>query len=201
MKSLNKYVTEGLRLKIDDKPEMFEPLYWEELRNIIEDRYNKQGAGTAKNPIDFNDIDISNIYSVVYYGPNTAYGLFEDMKFQYIDVSNWDVSNIRTFSRMFRNCTHLQKIDLSSWKTTNVKYLNYMFMDCFELREVNLSNWEASNITEMKYMFESCENLRKIIGMDNWNINNDILEDRYKTNKMFDGTPMGIEPKWYSKIR
>lgn len=203
MKSLINHMHESLRIGIDDKPEMLEPLTWNELRDIIEDRCNKQGAGTAKDPIDFNDIDVSNIDSFVYYGTptNTSYGLFEDMEFQYINISDWDVSNIHTFSRMFRNCTHLQKIDLSSWKPTTAQYLNYMFMDCYELKEVNLSNWEASNIKEMKYMFESCGDLKKIIGMDDWNVNNDILGDRYRTNKMFDGTPMGIEPKWYSKIK
>ena len=35
----------------------------DELKKIIKDRYKKLGPGTQQKPIDFNDIDVSDIHS------------------------------------------------------------------------------------------------------------------------------------------
>ena len=56
---------------------------FDELRKIIEDRYDKLGAGTEQDPVDFNDIDVSNIDS--FCGKYDT-GIFEYTRFKYIDI-------------------------------------------------------------------------------------------------------------------
>ena len=64
MKTLNQYIKEKLIINKDYVDvNMLTPKSFDELRKIIEDRYNKLGAGTKQNPIDFNDIDVSNLDS------------------------------------------------------------------------------------------------------------------------------------------
>ena len=87
MKSLNLYISERLVVNKDYK-DLYtcEPKTFEELRKIIEDKYDKLGAGTKNNPVDFNDVDVSNISS--FYDENINIGIFEDTKFEYIDISD-----------------------------------------------------------------------------------------------------------------
>ena len=63
MKSLNQYIKEKLIVNKNYKDASVSPKSFDELRKIIEDRYDKLGPGTKQNPIDFNDIDVSNIDS------------------------------------------------------------------------------------------------------------------------------------------
>ena len=59
----------------------------EELKFIINDRVNKEGINC-----NLNDIDTSLITDMS--------GLFSDLRFNG-DISNWDVSNVKTMSYMF----------------------------------------------------------------------------------------------------
>ena len=63
MKTLIKYLNEKLIINKDYHYDVIVPKSFNELRNIIEDRYDKLGAGTKRKPINFNDIDVSNINS------------------------------------------------------------------------------------------------------------------------------------------
>ena len=106
MKNLNQYIKEKLIINKDYHDNMIVIKSFDELRKIIEDRYDKLGAGTKRNPIDFNDIDVSNLNSFC----NNKYqgmfdrGLFEKTKFKYIDISDWDVSNVKSMRNMFYEC-------------------------------------------------------------------------------------------------
>ena len=63
MKQLNQYIKEKLIINKDYRDNIIVVKTFDELRNIIEDRYEKLGPGTKRKPIDFNDIDVSNIDS------------------------------------------------------------------------------------------------------------------------------------------
>ena len=93
MKNLNQYIKEKLIINKDYNDKMIVVKSFDELRKIIEDRYDKLGAGTEQDPVDFNDIDISNIDS--FCGKYDT-GMFEYTRFKYIDISDWDVSNIKS---------------------------------------------------------------------------------------------------------
>ena len=136
MKSLVNYISERLTInqRFDEKlivnkdyksPYTCAPKSFDELRKIIEDRYNNLGPGTKDMPIDFNDIDVSNIVS--FYGKYKG-GIFAGTKFKYIDVSDWDVSNAEYMHYMFGWCNQLKFVgDLSNWNVSNVRFMYYMF--------------------------------------------------------------------------
>ena len=82
-----------------------------------------------KKPIDFNDVDVSNIDS--FYDKNNDRGIFDETKFKYIDVSYWDVSNCENINSMFFACEQLKSVgDLSNWNVSKVEDISKMFCYC-----------------------------------------------------------------------
>ena len=92
MKTLNQYIKEKLIINKDYHDNKIVVKSSDELRKIIEQRYEEYGPGTKQNPIDFNDIDVSNIDS---FCNDKDTGIFDGMDFKYIDISDWDVSNVK----------------------------------------------------------------------------------------------------------
>ena len=142
---------------------------FDELRKIIEDRYDKLGPGTEQNPIDFNDIDISNLdsfYSIY------EKGIFEYTRFKYIDISDWDVSNIKSMRKMFCRCYILESVgDISKWDVSSVTDMQSMFAYCSKLKSVgDIFKWDVSNVTDMERMFYDYCSFNQDIS--NWNVSN-----------------------------
>ena len=139
MKTLTKYLNEKLVInqRFDEKliiNKDYKDAYTcapntvEELRKIIEDRYNEFGPGTKNNPIYFNDVDVRNIDS--FYDNNINIGIFDGTKFEYIDISDWDVSNVKNMMGTFSGCKNLKSVgDLSNWNVSKVKNTFAMFMN------------------------------------------------------------------------
>ena len=191
MKLSNQHILEYLIINKDYRDNVITVKSFYELRNIIEDRYDKLGPGTEQNPIDFNDIDVSNIDS--FYNKNNGKGIFEKTKFEYIDISNWDVSNVTDMEDMFYGCEVLKSVgNLSNWDISNVKTMGGMFYGCASFnqdiscwnvysvtcmasmfcgcRSLNqdLSKWDVSNVNDMSYMFYGCESFNKDIS--SWDV-------------------------------
>lgn len=103
---------------------MIIPANWNELKAEIQQRRMKYGIGTESNPINLNDIDVSNV-------TNMAMLFTGRTQFAYIDISEWNMSNVTVTHRMFAGCKSLMSIG-------------------------DISNWDISNITIMKDMFKSC---------------------------------------------
>ena len=153
MKTLNQYIQEKLIINKDYRDGMIVVKSFDELRKIIEDRYDKLGPGTKRNPIDFNDIDVSNLDS--FCGDNDK-GIFEKTKFKYIDISSWDVSNVTNMTRMFCWCKELESIgDISKWDVSKVNSMIHMFFDCKKFNQ-DISNWDVSNVMGRVGMFYGC---------------------------------------------
>ena len=126
---------------------------FDELRKIIEDRYDKLGPGTEQDPIDFNDIDVSNLDS---FCNNKGKGIFQDTKFKYIDISDWDVSNVESMRQMFYNCKELKSVgDISGWDVSKVKKMYYMFTNCKSFNQ-DISDWDVSKVQFKAYIFLNC---------------------------------------------
>ena len=168
MKTLNQYIKERLVInqRFDEKLIVNKNYNdveivvksFDELRNIIEDRYDKLGAGTEQYPIDFNDIDVSNLDSFCdrYKG-----GIFEKTKFKYINISYWDLSNVRSTRNMFYDCNELESIgDISKWNVSSVTDMGYMFLDCKSFNQ-DISMLDVSKVTDMRFMFGSCESFNQ----------------------------------------
>ena len=126
MKSLNKYIQEKLIINKDYRDAKIVVKSFNELRKIIEDRYKKLGPGTEQDPIDFNDIDVSNIDS--FYN-DKGKGIFQGTEFKFIDISDWDVSNVTNMGYMFCDCKSFNQ-DLSKWNVLSVKNNLFMFNNC-----------------------------------------------------------------------
>ena len=165
MKTLNQYIKEKLIINKDYNDSSISPKSFDELRKIIEDRYKKLGPGTEQNPIDFNDIDVSNIIS---FCDNDDNGLFERTQFKYIDISDWDVSSVTNMLSMFYRCNKLKSVgDISYWDVSNVTNMAYMFTGCANLNQ-DISRWSVSLVTNMSYMFCNCENFNQNIS--SWDV-------------------------------
>ena len=155
MKTLNQYIQEKLIINKNYRGGDLSPKSFDELRKIIEDRYDKLGPGTKQNPIDFNDIDVSNLDS---FCNNKYQGIFNHTDFKYIDISYWDVSNVKSMRSMFFMCNELKSVgDLSNWDVSSVMSMRGMFYECKDLKSVgDISKWDVSNVTDMRSMFYSC---------------------------------------------
>ena len=152
--SLNEYLNEKLIINKNFKNAYtYAPKSFKELRQIIEDKYNELGPGTKQTPINFNDIDVSNIDS--FCNERNDIGLFERTKFEYINVSGWDVSRIKSMGFMFYECKQLKSVgDLSDWDVSNVEHMHYMFYNCENLKSIgDLSDWNVSSGVKTGYMF------------------------------------------------
>ena len=155
MKQLSTYIKEKLIINKNYIEAKIVVKSFDELRQIIEYRYDKLGPGTEQDPIDFNDVDVSNINS--FCGKYNT-GLFDDMDFKHIDISEWDVSNVTNMSCMFYGCKKLESVgDISSWDVSNVTDMSFMFYDCKELKSVgDISDWNVSNVRNKDIMFLYC---------------------------------------------
>ena len=220
MKSLHNYILEKLVVNKDYKsPYTCDPKTFKELRKIIEDRYNKFGPGTKQKPIDFNDVDVSNIDSFY----NEDRGTFSGTEFEHIDISYWYVSNVKSMSEMFYGCERLKSVgDLSNWNVSKVEDMSLMFYYCNNLKSVgDLSKWNVSKVNYMTGMFERCEQLKFVGDLSNWNVLNveymhtvfynckqlksvgDLSNWNVQNVKgmrsMFDNSGITNKPKWYKK--
>ena len=186
MKTLNQYIQEKLIVNKDYRDaKIAEPKTFDELRKIIEDRYDKLGPGTKQNPIDFNDIDVSNLDS--FYDKNKG-GIFGNTKFKYIDIKYWDVSNATNIAYMFYMCKELESIgDISGWDVSSIRNMIGMFYECRSFNQ-DLSGWNVSNVTSMSFMFYNCKSFNQDIS--SWNVSNVIYN-----NKIFEGCPIKNEYK------
>ena len=152
MKPLNQYIKEKLIINKDYRGATIVVKSFDELRKIIEDRYEKLGPGTEHNPIDFNDVDVSNLDSFY----NKGIGIFENIKFKYIDISGWDVSNVTDMHYMFYDCEELESVgDISGWDVLNVISMTGMFHSCENFNQ-DLSNWDVSKVKNYVLMFHNC---------------------------------------------
>ena len=167
MKPLNQYIKEKLIINKDYRDNTIVVKSFDELRKIIEDRYKKLGPGTEQNPIDFNDIDVSNIDSLC---NEKNKGIFKYTYFKYIDISYWDVSSVTDMSCMFWGCLELKSVGyLSYWDVSNVKSTCNMFFGCKELESVgDISKWDVSNVMSMRRMFYECKSFNQDIS--NWDV-------------------------------
>ena len=152
MKQSNQHILEYLIINKDYSDGKIVVKSFNELRNIIEDRYDKLGPGTKRNPIDFNDIDVSNIDS---FCNDKDIGLFYETKFKYINISYWDVSNAKSMRYMFVKCEELESVgDISEWNVSNVTDMSWMFYYCKKINQ-DLSGWDVSNVTNRLGIFYS----------------------------------------------
>ena len=195
MKTLNQYIQEKLIINKDYRDNTIVVKSFKELRKIIEQRYEEKGPGTEQDPVDLNDIDVSGIKTLGFYtGPLDETGLFEKIEFEYIDISDWDVSNVTDISGLFYACYELKSIgDLSKWDVSKVENMESVFYRCYELKSIgDLSKWDVSKVESMIGMFAHCKTLTSVGDLSNWDVSN----VKYMSY-MFHDSGIKNTPSWY----
>lgn len=95
-------------------------------------------------------------------------GMFYNCYYFNSDLSKWDVSNVCNMSNMFDGCENFN-CDLSKWNTGKVKYMDYMFSNCRNFNS-DLSEWDVSRVKDMNYMFWMC--VRFYSDLSKWDVRN-----------------------------
>ena len=180
MKQLNTYITEKLVIgkNIIHKKQVSTK---EELRKILVIRLSQDPNA------DLNDIDVSKITNM---GPMNNYkGLFEGLDPHNIDISRWNIRNVKTMRGMFANCPNFNS-NLSGWDVSNVEDMGFMFDGCKNFNS-DLSNWDVSNVTNMEFMFIECKKFNS--DLSNWDVSNvENMEDMFHECKSLKNIP-----SWY----
>ena len=91
---------------------------------------------------------------------------------EYINFSNFDTSSVTDMASMFDGCNSIKYLDLSMFNTSNVKYMEYMFRECNELTSLNISSFQTPNLERMYNMFYYCYNL---VSLDLLNFNTSLI--------------------------
>ena len=110
-------------------------------------------------------------------------GMFGGCKeLEYLDLSNFNTSNVTDMKGMFLECYKLKEIKgINNFNTHNVKTMYVMFHQCKEIKYLDLSSFDTSNVTDMSIMFCMCYKLKEIKGINNFNTINVT-----KMNNMFE---------------
>ena len=163
MKHLNTYITEYIiKKKLDtpiDSEDHYEyfPETKEELIKNIEECLDSKNYNL--NCIDTSKItDMSNLFDSGNYNKSL----------NNIDISKWDVSNVKYMQFMFDGYENFN-CDLSKWDVSKVKNMKGIFSWCVKFN-CDLSKWDVSNVTDMSFMFDSCKNFN--CNLSKWNVSN-----------------------------
>ena len=142
--------------------------------------------------LDLTNLDTSNVTNMEYIfdkcsklkeikGSNTFItskvktmeGMFRFcFELQYLDLSNFNTSNVTNMKDMFKECNKIKEIKgLINFNTKNVTNMSGMFKSCSKLENLDLSNFDTSNVNDMSDMFSQCIKLKEIKGINKLNSN------------------------------
>ena len=102
--------------------------------------------------IYFDDYNTSNITKMNY--------MFAHYPSEFLNLKNFDTSNVDSMYKMFGFCYYLKELDLSSFNTSNV--MTYMFYNCCDLEYLDVSNFDMKMVAGYYEMFKGCNNLKCI---------------------------------------
>ena len=90
----------------------------------------------------------------------------------YLDLTNFDTSNVNLFQGFFSECINLKEVKgLNKFNTKKVTNMDAMFQLCKEIEFLDLSSFDTSNVTDMTNLFTECHKLKKIKGINNFKAN------------------------------
>ena len=182
MKPLNKYIEEKLIVNKDFKNARVVHNDLTELWAELKMRIKKQGPGTRLHPVDLNDFDVSNMKMLGFVFTFASRDSGDKVLMKYIDISEWNVSNVEDFTGMFENCEDLVSVgDLSKWKIRTDKTITFeqMFRNCKNLQYIgNIGTWDVSSVNNIVKMFSGCNKLTDIGDLSNWKIDPDTTSRR-----------------------
>lgn len=143
MKSLQQHIEERLIINKNYKSLYTEhPNNYEELSELIKQR-------VKENPEEpyLLDIDVTNIDDF-----DGLFNVEKDQKYylkhtKKIDLSTWDVSNVKEFGGMFSRNPYVEYIDLSEWDLKSAQSILSMFYGCSNLKEIKgIEDFDLTNL-------------------------------------------------------
>lgn len=163
MKSLLNIINEKLKIKHslnknnindEDLNEIYKPQTKDELVDIIEYFITKYG-----DDVDLNFINTSQITDMSH--------LFKKFPNFNGDIDLWNVSNVKDFNAMFKDCKKLEQMNLTHWNVEKCKDFSDMFYNCKSLKTIgDISNWDISKAKFMINMFDGCSSL--VLDLSKW---------------------------------
>lgn len=102
-------------------------------------------------------------------------------------IENWNVSNIDSIYGMFENMESLSKLDLSQWDVRNLRNCFYFVKGCTSLTTIgDISKWNVQRLYDLNGMFDGCKNL--VCDISDWNISISCIKTnafKYTNSKIF----------------
>lgn len=167
MNNLSQYIQEKLHLNrnINTNEYSCHPKNKYDLMAKIIERFLENGRHKMFNG-DLNDIDVSEIddMSGLINIANRDYGIKLERKFGNVDISKWDVSNLKYAQSMFFGC-HSFNCDLSNWNIENLENATAMFAGCEEL-DFDISKWNPEKLKETDKTWKMIVNTK--LEKQNW---------------------------------
>lgn len=98
-----------------------------------------------------------------------------------LDLSQMDVSSIRTMTSMFGDCSNLTEVNFGNFNTSRVTVMDHIFDGCSSLASIDLSKFDTGEAYTMNYMFQGCSKLESL------DISNFSSKSLYYVRNMFAG--------------
>ena len=90
-----------------------------------------------------------------------------------------DVSQVTVMGSCFNNNTQVKYLDLSNWNTSNLNNMSQMFYGASNLVSLNISNWNTSKVTQYSTIFRGCTKLKEIIGIEDIDVSKNAIFSQF----------------------
>lgn len=157
MKQIDQYITEKFKLSSKNIQKKKVKTFVE-LKNLIACEYEEQGHPEI---LDLNHIDITELDNLIYLFD------YDGFKINNVDVSDWDVSNIRDFQGTFMGM-HNFDCDLSNWDVSKANGFESMFFECYKFKGKGLEHFDLSNAKDIQFMIAKCNSITDEIDFNPW---------------------------------
>lgn len=97
----------------------------------------------------------------------------------YLDLSDWDTSNIYGMTSMFADCINLTEIvGIADWNVHNVNSFAGMFQNCSSIKNLDIKNWNMQNAHYLENIFFHLPSLENLY-LNNVDFNTEVMEGTY----------------------
>ena len=141
--------------------------------SVVTDMTQLFGANDGGSSYSFEGIEEWDVSNV-----RNMSRMFKNNRVFNADISRWDVSNVVSMSGMFHGAENFNQ-DISGWKLPKLQSMLGMFENATSFNQ-DISGWKMPNVSNMAYMFKGAASFNQPIGR--WDMSN--VQD---VSSMFEG--------------